>query len=673
MKRKNGILRLLRPSMRLYFAIIVLFALAALLLRCWWLALGEILVIALLLIYTRAMSKRQKKQVLHYIASSVQSSDDGSTTTILNMPLPMLIFNMKDGSVLWSNDAFLEITGEREHFFEINVAELTNDFSMRWLSDGQNMSPELLSLGDRKYRVYGNLLRIDERLSAEGCWGMTYFFDVTEYAHIAEEYQSSRPVVSVIMLDNYDELFKSLSETAKNSLLAMIDEKISEWCEPAHGYLCHYDRDRYIFIFEERYLQAYLDNRFSVLDTVRELQNPAGIAATVSIGLGRGAETLEEGYQFAMLGIEMALSRGGDQVVIKTRLNFSFYGGKTQAVERRTKVKSRVMANALGELISDASSILVMGHKYADLDSVGASVAICCIARKKGKKASIVIDPELNVSKQMISRLKTLPEYENAFISEQEAILAADGKTLLVVVDTNRPDQVESESLLMSCNKVAVVDHHRRAADYISNAALNFHEPYASSASELAAELMQYLLETSDILKQEADAILSGIVLDTKNFTLRTGSRTFEAAAFLRRSGSDTSEVKKLFQNDLESTVARYSIIKSAKVYREKIAIAVCDERHDRIIASQAADELINISGIETSFVIYSEVETVNISARSLGDINVQVVLERLGGGGNRSTAGAQIRDKSLEEVAADLRAAIDDFLQNEMGTEATI
>ena len=271
-----------------------------------------------------------------------------------------------------------------------------------------------------------------------------------------------------------------------------------------------------------------------------------------------------------------------------------------------------------------------------------------------------------NASKELVDRITTLPEYEDTFISSQDAMLRADGKSLLVVVDTNRPDQVESKELLMSCNKVVVIDHHRRASDYISDAALNIHEPYASSASELVSEMLQYLVEQSDILKLEAEALMSGIVLDTKNFTMRTGSRTFEAAAFLRRSGSDTAEVKRMMQNDVSSTIARYNIVKEARVYRDDIAIAAVDTQEDRIVAAQAADELLNIAGISASFVVFHEKNSINISARSIGHINVQLVLEKLGGGGNQATAGAQLQNKTYKEVLAALLNAIDSYIEEE-------
>ena len=667
--RGAGLARLVRPSMRLYFLVILVFTAAAIALRYWYLAIGELAVVLLLLFYTRLMSRRQKKRALRYVESSVHDSEDGSTSALINMPLPMVIFHLRDQNVLWVNETLLKLTGEREHTFEYRVDELIGDFSWDWLAEGKTSSDQLAVIGEKKYRVFGNLFRVSGNKSDDP-WGMVYLVDVTDYADTAAEYAASRPVVAVLLLDNYEELLRNLDETEKSRLLAMIDHRIGEWSAPARGYLCRFDRDRYVFIFEERYMPMYLENRFSILDAVRRVQNAAGIAATLSIGVGREAETLADGYRFAMLGVDMATSRGGDQAVVNSNMNYSFYGGNTVAVDRATKVKSRVMASAMGDLMVEAGNILVMGHRNADLDCIGAAAGIVCIARKRGRTARIVADPEQNMAKQLIRQLKQQPLYREAFVSESEALSMADSRTLLVVVDTNRPDQVEAESLLQICGKVAVVDHHRRAADYIVNANLNFHEPYASSAAELVTELLQYMVEPKDILKIEAEAVLAGIVLDTKNFTMRTGSRTFEAAAFLRRSGSDTTEVKKLFQNDLQSTVARYDIIRKAEIYRDKVAIAACGENRDRVVASQAADELINLAGIDASFVLYGGEDGVNISGRSLEQINVQVILEKLGGGGNRNTAGAQIRGKSLEEVEAELKTAIDEFLENDKRTE---
>ena len=362
----------------------------------------------------------------------------------------------------------------------------------------------------------------------------------------------------------------------------------------------------------------------------------------------------------------MALSRGGDQAVIRNKFTFEFYGGRSKETEKRTKVKSRVMANALSSLVSDSSQVFIMGHRQADNDAVGAAAGVCALCRKNGVPAHIIRETGPTPSQVLIDRLHQLPEYHDCFLSAQEALIIADNRSLVVVVDTNRPEQVQALEVLQSCNRVAVIDHHRRAATYIEGAALNYHEPYASSASELVTELLQYVMEPAHLLRAEAEALLAGIVLDTKNFTMRTGGRTFEAAAFLRRSGADTAEVKKLFQNDLAGTIAKYSIIQNAKLYRDGIAVAVADHPVGRVTAAQAADELLNIIGISASFVISPDGERVNISGRSMGDTNVQLILEKLGGGGNAAAAGGQVSGKSVDEVAQELARAIDQYLEEE-------
>ena len=361
----------------------------------------------------------------------------------------------------------------------------------------------------------------------------------------------------------------------------------------------------------------------------------------------------------------MALSRGGDQAVIKDRYNFTFYGGRTKETERRTRVKSRVVAGSLSELISQSSKVFVMGHKMADLDALGAAVGISCLCRKRGKTAQIVIDLEKNASQSLLAELKASNDFSGVFVSCEDALLEADAKSLLIVVDTNRPDQVESRALLESIPRVAVIDHHRRAADYIEQVVLNLHEPFASSASELVTEVLQYALDASDITANEAAALLSGIVLDTKNFGVRTSSRPFEAAAFLRRIGADPVMVKKLFQNDLPSTLERYRAVQAAKLYRDNLAIAALDYTINRTIAAQAADELLNISGIDTSFVLYPQGDQTIVSARSIGEANVQVILEPLGGGGNASTAGAQIKNKSVKDTLDALLRSINNYFDN--------
>ena len=656
---------LLEPQLQLYFLCLVLFAVVTLFFDP-VLGILEMALVIILYFYYRDRNRRRRRELSKYIDNVATNVDDATKDTMLNAPLPMVIFRPDSEEVIWSNERFLQLTDEREHLFDTKITATVPGFSSKWLMEGKSECPGEVVLGSRRFLVFGHLIHSGESIGAKGLLATTYWVDITELAATRDEFVTSRPVVAILMLDNYEELCKGLADNAKSTLLADIDQLLDDWAAPANGLLCKYDRDRYVFVFESQYLTAFQEAKYDVLDKVRQVVSPNHIPASLSIGIGKEAPSLEELFQYASLSIEMALSRGGDQVVVKNQVNFEFYGGHSKELEKRTKVKSRVMSNALGELVADSSCVFVMGHKYPDLDTAGAAAGICAAARKKGVPAYIIKEPTPNPADVMNDRLAKLPEYSGIFLSSQDALIKADSRSLLVVVDTNRPEQVQAEDLLASCTRVAVIDHHRRAATYIANAALNFHEPYASSASELVTELLQYLMEPADLLRAEAEALLAGIVLDTKNFTMRTGGRTFEAAAFLRRSGADTADVKKLFQNDLAGTVAKYDIIQTAKMYRNGIAIAPVDHTVGRVTAAQAADELLNISGVDASVVLFPDNGTVIISARSMGDINVQVILERLGGGGNAATAGAQIPDKTLDQVMKELVASIDRYFEEE-------
>ena len=662
--RKNKLSRLLEPSLRLYFLCLVAFAALSALFSL-PLAAGELAVVVLLYLYFRRSTALRQREIIQYIENVTCNMDTATKDTLDNAPLPLVIFRPDNDEVIWSNDRFLQITGERDHLFDTKISAAVPEFSSRWLMEGKTQCPTEVPVGNQRFMVFGHLVRSDDS-GGRGYLATTYWVDVTELANLRDTFRATRPVVAILMLDNYEELMKNVSDNARSAMRSEIDQRLDQWVAPARGLFCRYDRDRYLFIFEDGYLAQFQEGKFSVLDAVHGVLSPNGIPASLSIGIGRDAETLDELFQYASLSVEMALSRGGDQAVIKNKINFEFYGGRTKELEKRTKVKSRVMANALGELAASASQVLVMGHRYPDMDCVGAAAGICAIARKKGTPVHIIQEPGANPGSDMAERLGRLPEYEHTFLSIQDAILVADANALLVVVDTNRPEQVVSLDLLEACHKVAVIDHHRRASSYIANATLNFHEPYASSASELVTELLQYLLEPADLLKTEAEALLAGIVLDTKHFTMRTGSRTFEAAAFLRRSGADTGDVRKLFQNDLEGTIARYDIIQTARMYRQDIAVARVDHTVGRVTAAQAADELLNISGIDTSFVLFPDGDRVIISARSMGDTNVQVILEKLGGGGNGATAGAQVPSRDIEQVTRQLLQAIDQYFEEE-------
>ena len=652
--------RLLEPGMGLYFLVLLLFAGAAVWVKQYYVAAAEGLVIVLLFVHNRMASGRRKKALMSYIQSTTDSLGTAFKT---GSPFPMAVIKMSDSEIVWGNASFYQISGLRDSFLHQKMEDVVPRFSTRWLAEGRTECSQDVELRGRRYRVYGNLIRSEDE-HASLLLATLYLVDMTEMFNVRDEYIRTRPIVSVILVDNYDELTNNLPDSAISSLDARINDRISGWCENLGGLLRKLERNRYLLIFEAKDLPRLQEGKFSILDDIRAITNPSGVAATLSIGIGKDGTSFQENYAFASLSIEMALSRGGDQAVIKDRYNFNFFGGRTKETERRTKVKARVIASSLNELISQSSQVFIMGHRMADLDALGAAMGLVCICRKRGRPTHIVLDLEHNAVQALLAELKEHPEYDNLFLSGEDALLAADGKSLLIVVDTNRPDQVESRALLESVNRVAVIDHHRRAADYIEQVVLNLHEPFASSASELVTEILQYAVEPKEIRPMESQALLAGLVLDTKNFSVRTGSRTFEAAAFLRRAGADTVDVKKLFQNDLDDTITRYQIVQAARLYRNEIAISALEYNTTRTLVAQAADELLNIKGILTSFVLYQDGDRVVISARSIGEANVQVILEPLGGGGNAATAGAQVPGKTVREVLVELVASIDKFYE---------
>ena len=650
---------------RLSFVLLAVFAIITALLKEYALAVAEGAAAALCYLGFLRHNRRRQKALAKFMNSLTGDMDVAAKDAMVNSPLPMVIFRPESGEIIWTNDRFLHLTGRKEHLFDTRLDGLVEDFPIRWLMEGKAVCPQEVRLGLRRFQVYGHLVRTDELSRSSGYLATTYWVDVTELAKARDAFVNTRPVVALLVLDNYDEVLKPMSDSARSALLSEINNRMDAWVAGSGGLFCRVDRDRYLFVFEERYLQDYMDAKFSILDEVRQAPCAEGGPVTLSIGLGRGADTFDELYHYASLSVEMALSRGGDQAVVRNKVGFEFYGGHTKELEKRTKVKSRVMANALRALVTDSNAVMVMGHKMADMDAVGAAAGVCALCRKLNVPCYVIKEAAQTPGQAMVERLSGQEYYKTRLINPQEALVAADSSTLLVVVDTNRPDQVISGELLEACTKVAVIDHHRRAAEYIEGAALNFHEPFASSACELVTELLQYQLDSADLFRVEAEALLGGVMLDTKNFTMRTGGRTFEAAAFLRRAGADTAEVKKLFQTDLSGTIAKYDLIRNATLYREGVALAAADHSVGRVTASQAADELLNISGIDCSFVVYAGENGVSmISARSNGSTNVQVILETLGGGGNAAVAGAQLPGCTVDEVVGMLKIAIDRYFE---------
>ena len=647
--------QLLRGETYFYCLIFLGFGVAALADRSYLLAAAEGVAALVCFLFTLLFSRVRARGIASYVQKSVSALRGD---VLADTPFYLLTLRLSNGEVLWHSKQLQQLLDRKESFVGQPIGSVLPEFSVEWLNSGKNEADEEQQLKERRYRVFGYTVND----SGDDPIAVIELIDSTELLTTRDDYLRSRPVVSVILIDNYDEITNNLTDSAVSNLNAQLNECINSWAEHIGGLLRRLERNRFLFLFQTQDLHRVIEEKFALLDAIREIRNPAGAAATISMGLGKDGDGFRENHDYAILALEMALSRGGDQAVIKDKYDFSFYGGRAQETERHTKVKARVMASSLSALIEQSSRVFVMGHRNADADAIGAAAGLCCLCRAKGKRVNIVADLNNNAAGKLIAMLRESPEYQDCFISAQDALLMADVRSLLIVVDTNRPDQVESRSLLDSMTRIAVIDHHRRAADYISNAALNLHEPFASSAAELVTEILMYAAAPEQITQAELKALLAGLVLDTKNFSVRVGGRTFEAAAFLRKLGADTVAVKKLFQNDFESTLTRYQIIERARVYRDTIAVAAVENEVSRPLAGQAADELLSIDGIDTSFVLFPQRDAIFISARAIGPINVQMVLEPLGGGGNAATAGAQLKGKTVAAAQKLLIEAIDRY-----------
>lgn len=651
--------KILRLGSRVFFVLFLLFALGSMYFSVIYGLIG--LVLGVLLCMIALHGEQECSRQMQTLMDNIVVDAGEIHPAVTHSPLPTVVALATTGEIVWANSAFADISGQFAGARHMRLTELAPTFETRWLIEGRTEFPGELRMGRNAYHVFGSLVQSDA-----GQMMMLHFLDCTEYVQLRDAAETRRPAIAVIAIDNYEELTKNATDSEKSTILAGIDKRLFAWIKDCNGVLRKYDRDKYIFIIENAELDKLSARKFAVLQDVRDIQNHEGVVATLSIGIGKDGETLAECYQYAGLAIDMALSRGGDQAVIKNRYTFEFFGGLTEEVEKRTKVKSRVVANALSQLIRDSSQVLVMGHRNSDMDAIGAAAGMVCAARVKGKPVHIVVDREHTMAGDLIERLEALPEYKDVFISAEDAMILCDFNTLLIVVDVNRPGYVENEALLQSINKVAVIDHHRRAADYIENAVVSLHEPYASSASELVSELLQYLVPTSGILTGEAEAMLAGIYLDTKGFSMRTGVRTFEAAAYLRRAGAEASDVKHLFQSSFAQYMERQKLISSARDCGQGVIFAITDEEVDRVAAAQAADELLGIIGTRASVVAFRSGSDMAVSARASGQVNVQLLMERLGGGGNHSAAGAQLRNTTPEEADRMITEAIDGYFADQ-------
>ena len=624
-----------------------------------WVGIAETLVALGVFAVWRAQLYRRSRDMMKYVDSLSRQFDSASKSAAFSIPIPVVVAKPKTDELIWCNQPFMALDESRDYWFSTSLKEFLPDFDYQWLLDGESMAPNPITVQGTTYRIYGCMTREeDETRDGEEPACALFFMDVTRQRELEQELAASRAVVLIIQLDNYDEITKSMESGERTIFLASVDAKISGWAHP--GVFLKTERDKYFFICEKRHFDEL--SKFEILSHVRELPSPGQLPATLSVGVGSGGESLADNLGYARLALDMALSRGGDQAVVKDPHNYTFFGGRSREVEQRTHVRARVVANALSDMIRTADRVIISGHTFSDMDAIGAAVGLACACRKLRREARIVIDLATTTARPLYDRLAGIPEYRETFVSPEDAAAMLTPDTLFIVADVNRASFVDAGEALKKAQNVVVIDHHRRVADYIENPALSMHEPYASSTCELVSELLQYILQPSDVLRAEAEAMLAGISLDTKNFTMKTGVRTFEAAAFLRRAGADTITVKQLFANDMDRNRELCDIVRTAVRYRDSIAIAYSEDETSREIGGQAADDLLNVRGIQASFVIFRYNGGTQISARSLGQINVQLIMEKIGGGGSLTSAGAQLGDKSVADTADELRAAIENY-----------
>ncbi len=632
----------------------LLYLLALFLPRRQFMAAGGILLgvgILFTVVYMAIFSRQLRRFSIDL--SAILSS--AQTEALANFPMPVLIA-LDNGEILWYNELCHQKVLQSGDMHGINLSELFTGQEFQG-----SLPQQQLQLSYKKNRYTAFAVRTVQNETAVH---LLYLVDDTELKDYKDRYLRTRATVMIITIDNYEELLQSARESGRTQAMPEIEYAVTSYLKGYGALTCKIERDKYYAVVEENAMQQIISTRFSLLDNVRKIEVAQRMPATLSIGVGRHAGSLAEAEEMARQALDMSLGRGGDQAAIKTSAGYEFYGGVSKGIEKRTKVKTRIVANALAELISSSSNVIIMGHRFADLDSVGSALGIYRAVRLLERNAAIAINLQKNLAKPLLDKLQA-EGYEDAFHEPEELYEHIDQNTLLIIVDVHAKHFIESEELYRRCRSVVVIDHHRKMVDYIDNAVIFYHEPYASSASEMVAELVQYFGLQKNLGRSEAEALLAGIMLDTKNFVVKAGVRTFEAAAYLKRLGADTVEVRKLFSSPMEAYQKKAKLVSSATAYR-RCAIAVSQGAVEdiKLIAPQAADELLSISDVDASFVIFENGSQVEASARSMGALNVQLIMEKLGGGGHLNMAAAQFPGAELEDVRQQLLGAIDEYYE---------
>ena len=623
-----------------------------------------ITLILILVVITQIISAKQN--IYRYFNRIEHDLEQKKCFALFNTPDPIAILD-KGNKIIWYNQSFFDYLSNKNDAFGINICEELNIQNSLLVPKSQ-FNIEYQNI---KYNIqcvvksnYGIELKI------------LFFKDVTDYLNLLEEYNNKKPTVAIIAVDNYDDMFINVKESERSRIQAAMEKMLDKLTADSNSFIKRLSKDRFIVLFEEQHLNKIMKERFKILDYARSIIVNDGTCVTLSIGVGRCSSSLSESEEFARQALDMALGRGGDQAAVKTENGFEFFGGMSKGVEKHSRIKTRIISNAMQKLIENSSNVFIMGHRFGDLDSIGSSIGLSTAISITGKKSYIVVDPKNNLATHLITRVEKQHDM-CTFINESKALELINPNSLLIIVDTHKSAMVESTAVYNQIKNVIVVDHHRKNINFIDNAVIFYHEPYASSTSEMITEIIQYFKNLNKLPACAADALLAGITLDTKNFVIKTGVRTFEAAAYLKKMGADTISVRSLFANTIDLYKLKSKIVSSAELYNN-FAIAVADKNDLsgddlRIIAPQASDELLSISDVIASFVIYEINDTINISARSYGTVNVQLIMEKIDGGGHQTMAATQLSGITLQEARQILIDEIEQYQDENCSEQKTI
>lgn len=658
MDNKNPVF--LKDDSFIYFIVILLLILVFLIENMFIYAAATGVVLVLITAYTLRKQILRKKELKNYIINYTKNLENLSVNSFYYSPLPICIISL-NGKMFWFNNKFKELLQGYSDELE-NIEEFVEGFPLNLMDgnkEGTLNNIEIPGTG-RTFNVL--YYELEEGRFGEGHSYVCYWNENTAFVTLRNKYNEERPITMLIQIDNYDEISEKLELGEKSSMVAQIEKILNKYATEMNGFVLKYDNHKFLMMIENKFLEKLEEKKFCMLDDVKSIKGTNDFNFTLSIGTGAMARNLTQLLEYSKGALDLALGRGGDQVVVKRTNSVKFYGGKSKAVEKRTKVRARIISYALRQIIDQSSNVIIMGHRVGDMDSLGAAIGLYSIARSRGKKPYIVLNKVNHALKNMYERMKKEEgHYIESIITTEKAMELADQNSLLVVLDTHRKSYTEAPELLDKIDKVVLIDHHRRSEEYIENTLLDYIEPYASSTCELVAELIQYMEDHIKLTKFDADALMAGIVVDTNSFTFKTGIRTFEAAAFLKGKGADNVEVKELFNESIDFMKKKTEIIEKSEIIFDDVAVSYIDEYSDdsNVVAAQCADELLTIKGVRASFVLVRNKDYINISGRSLGEVNVQVILEYLGGGGHLNMAGAQIYTDDMEVAKAKLYEAI--------------